>query len=1344
MFEPTEASSAKNPQGMFCPWYFQQALKLELSPIKSYAAEMKPNGEAATIRNEGNWPDPTAPISCDKYAHPSWAPMTHKTLYHPTALAPAFAANAGDDARRVQTQSLPVGRVVQHQVHTGDVSDEVVHNMCAGKTYCSVQAKYRTGTLSGRFRSHTMWIAQQSRHGFPQLPRRNHDSSFFTNIKAIDGTITMEDLSTIDFHRAKIADFYNTAGDKGYCDRFLRSLPSTANMPPVPAYDQKPSDPTLPPTYELVQMNRCIMWELFDESENSRMEFAYAGLDADGNRICHVSSHVRSEYGGTRPCSWNDFSDSGFHSDLRHNNRNRHTIRHSYANAPADAHVVHEPTPSGGCYDDIMDYYGMPLDYPLRHYHPIWIRGGQGHSSDDLTVGQQGFWDDIHQKQICFPVPQRFTRHTVPFLTLTSVPVELAVYEPHLVENCIFHWTGDDRTKPGKSTAEQIFRTGWLRAGRDGIYFAWNVPFAGRPEWKGNKQHLPNAPTKYKPQNTAHNAKREIGIGFNLRKLLQVPGLGLREFPSGALITPIDSLRVEDFIEIVFNWDGTVNYDYYDPANTVDVGTAVNALRTHTAASSSSNASAPALAGNAENSSGAAGSSGLLRPSRPAAASPEPRRSASRSPFPREPAQKAAPKTPKVLPKVPPFPKDPPPQAAPAPWNANPGTTAKAPADAASPVPAAPVEGVRDQTNPHEAPDENMDAIARRAARRRRVKRRVRKPIDPPYFGDARDASAPALADNRGRQRKRSRHESPVSRSSSLIRQLDKGPRVTLKQHRPLDLRSRQWIEADGDDDVMLSSRDGGQQYVGGRSGRFLTLQAVQYRRRQSQSRTRAQGITAHEEVLDELNSAPVPTPEEELAAATNAMAPASAGDAFITKYVGNRLQLFATCQSCGYQQSPSYPNCQRCQQESPELDSRIGHVFTPATRDEWIRKIGKLRQEAHREGKRIAPTRMTTSYAQFGTVWRKYYGRLCWLKPNAAGEWIDWDAPNDRKTPEKTVYCVYKYKGFVDLMKRDNISDDGEAVKCLGHLYQKFKDKHGYVNIHLAYQAAHFIDWWCWYVGVDEFSQNVGKDGHRKEIKWLPHWGDYKPFRGKPSPPWHQRYCKHAFENFWISNQFWNTPGTEVITTEEEEQLTRNQQREIDDLWWIFTTTGDAQWERGYLLNEIPARLHADWRQSALRDREEMPRLNMIPNRESRNSASGMNALAPAFADEPQGLAILAPPVSPPSPGYHPRDDSPDSTYRNADNTPASSSGEVLAPRAIKSAGPQPPWAKPIGARSHSSQRTTSVRSHNDLPYLRPRGDVRLREDNAAVTSAVVITRNADGSRRRPYRSARDTDNWN
>ena len=328
--------------------------------------------------------------------------------------------------------------------------------------------------------------------------------------------------------------------------------------------------------------------------------------------------------------------------------------------------------------------------------------------------------------------------------------------------------------------------------------------------------------------------------------------------------------------------------------------------------------------------------------------------------------------------------------------------------------------------------------------------------------------------------------------------------------------------------------------------------------------------------------------------------------------------------------------------------------------------------------------------------------------------------------------------------MKRDNISDDGEAVKCLGHLYQKFKDKHGYVNIHLAYQAAHFIDWWCWYVGVDEFSQNVGKDGHRKEIKWLPHWGDYKPFRGKPSPPWHQRYCKHAFENFWISNQFWNTPGTEVITTEEEEQLTRNQQREIDDLWWIFTTTGDAQWERGYLLNEIPARLHADWRQSALRDREEMPRLNMIPNRESRNSASGMNALAPAFADEPQGLAILAPPVSPPSPGYHPRDDSPDSTYRNADNTPASSSGEVLAPRAIKSAGPQPPWAKPIGARSHSSQRTTSARSHNDLPYLRPRGDVRLREDNAAVTSAVVITRNADGSRRRPYRSARDTDNWN
>ena len=60
------------------------------------------------------------------------------------------------------------------------------------------------------------------------------------------------------------------------------------------------------------------------------------------------------------------------------------------------------------------------------------------------------------------------------------------------------------------------------------------------------------------------------------------------------------------------------------------------------------------------------------------------------------------------------------------------------------------------------------------------------------------------------------------------------------------------------------------------------------------------------------------------------------------------------------------------------------------------------------------------------------------------------------------------------------------------------------------------------------------------------------------------------------------------MITTVSEEHLTHQQQEVIDHLWWTFKHTGNNAQEQGYLLNEIPDRLHADWNQSALLDRDE------------------------------------------------------------------------------------------------------------------------------------------------------------
>ena len=99
---------------------------------------------------------------------------------------------------------------------------------------------------------------------------------------------------------------------------------------------------------------------------------------------------------------------------------------------------MNEPGDTNGGYDDIMDYFGQPLDFPLRHFHPIWVRGGQGHSSEKVKVSPQGFWDHVQNKYVTFDRHRTFERFSVPFVTLTSTPVELERFAPHLVDGCLF------------------------------------------------------------------------------------------------------------------------------------------------------------------------------------------------------------------------------------------------------------------------------------------------------------------------------------------------------------------------------------------------------------------------------------------------------------------------------------------------------------------------------------------------------------------------------------------------------------------------------------------------------------------------------------------------------------------------------------------------------------------------------------------------------------------------------------------------------------------------------------------------------------------------------------------
>ena len=85
------------------------------------------------------------------------------------------------------------------------------------------------------------------------------------------------------------------------------------------------------------------------------------------------------------------------------------------------------------------------------------------------------------------------------------------------------------------------------------------------------------------------------------------------------------------------------------------------------------------------------------------------------------------------------------------------------------------------------------------------------------------------------------------------------------------------------------------------------------------------------------------------------------------------------------------------------------------------------------------------------------------------------------------------------------------------------------------------------------------------------------------------------------------------------------DQQQFVDDLWLQFLEAGYYKDEKGFDLDKIPEKLHANWGKSCLAD-----------DRNVDWSAVGN----PTAAGQPMyvGIEVMAQPVSPPPPGYRER----------------------------------------------------------------------------------------------------------
>ena len=115
-------------------------------------------------------------------------------------------------------------------------------------------------------------------------------------------------------------------------------------------------------------------------------------------------------------------------------------------------------------------------------------------------------------------------------------------------------------------------------------------------------------------------------------------------------------------------------------------------------------------------------------------------------------------------------------------------------------------------------------------------------------------------------------------------------------------------------------------------------------------------------------------------------------------------------------------------------------------------------------------------------------------------------------------IQTSFTTNGCVDLIKTGH-GDCPVEAKILGMLYNKFKDENGLTNVHLAYQAAWFIDWWCLYARRDMGGNNYNvKTKSRTNVETKTDYKWYRPYNGYPPGPFRTGFCDHAWQAFWIS----------------------------------------------------------------------------------------------------------------------------------------------------------------------------------------------------------------------------------
>ena len=183
----------------------------------------------------------------------------------------------------------------------------------------------------------------------------------------MDGSVAMEDMATIVYHRALAYAAYDMDKQKeGITEEFLNALPSKGLKPSRPRREKMPANACRAPSKAMVGVYGALLWEMFDNNKDVRVEIAYTGKQGD-TRVWHSANQA-----GMKDMSWKDLSDAGFPKDRCNKISHRHAITQDPSALPHGT-ALPQSTPNCGCYGDVCDYYGLPDDHPLRFFHPVWI-----------------------------------------------------------------------------------------------------------------------------------------------------------------------------------------------------------------------------------------------------------------------------------------------------------------------------------------------------------------------------------------------------------------------------------------------------------------------------------------------------------------------------------------------------------------------------------------------------------------------------------------------------------------------------------------------------------------------------------------------------------------------------------------------------------------------------------------------------------------------------------------------------------------------------------------------------------------------------------------------------------